>query len=525
MKIGKRTQITNLRQIWPTEPDFSDWLVTEEGLALISEDIGVFVENARRESRPGDYPADVVGHALGDEKHVIVIENQFGRTNHDHLGKLLTYAAMHSAMTGIWISEQISNDHRKVIDWLNENTPSHVSLYLAQLKAYRIGESPVAPQLDVVSRPNIQAKLQAKENGQDLTQIEKWRQKVWEDILNYIRNQNPPFSVQSASDDHWSNISIGRSKFWIGLTLVPKNQRIGCELAMNPVWKDEAFNQLIAQKDAIEKELGAALDWRPMSDNKSARVLLEAPIDPKDDDNRQAVKEWMFEQSVAFYKAFHDRVRKLKPNGNENTVQEGTSDQGNTKTPNNQTTGVSMSVHKTTVAVVEGSMLDQKVDAVVNAANEQMRGGNGIDGMIHQRAGRGLLDELKKVAPIGAKTGTAVITGGHGLIQPHIIHTPGPVWHGGASGEAKLLASSYRSCLEVADANGLKSIAFCSISTGIFGYPLDKAAPLAIKTVREYLDAHPDTSLERVVFAMYQAPEFQAFTQAWDAIRAEAGAE
>lgn len=515
MKIGKRTQITNLRQIWPTEPDFSDWLVTEEGLALISEDIGVFVEDARRESRPGDYPADVVGHALGDENHVIVIENQFGKTNHDHLGKLLTYAAMHSAMTGIWISEHISNDHRKVIDWLNENTPSHVSLYLAQLKAYRIGESPVAPQLDVVSRPNIQAKLQAKENSQELTQIEKWRQKVWEDILSYIRSQNPPFSVQSANDDHWSNISIGRSGFWIGLTLVPRNQRIGCELQMNPAWKDEAFNQLIAQKDAIEKEVGAVLDWRPMSEKKSARVLLEAGIDPKDDDNRQAVKEWMFEKSVAFYKAFHDRVRKLKPNGNENPVQEGTSEQANTETPDDQTIGASMPDRKTIIEIVNANMMHQNVDAIVNAANEGMRGGVGIDGKIHEKAGEDLLAELKIVAPNGAKTGTAVITEGHKLKQPYIIHTPGPVWHGGGSGEAGLLASSYRSCLEVADANGLKSIAFCSISTGIYGYPLGKAAPLAVKTVREYLDAYPDTSLERIVFAMFGEDEYKAFAKAY----------
>lgn len=515
MKIGRRTQITNLRQVWPTEPDFSDWLVTEDGLALISEDIGVFVEDARRESRPGDYPADVVGHALGDENHVIVIENQFGKTNHDHLGKLLTYAAMHSAMTGIWISEHISNDHRKVIDWLNENTPSHVSLYLAQLKAYRIGDSSVAPQLDVVSRPNIQAKLQAKENSQELTQIEKWRQKVWEDILNYIRSRNPPFSVQSASDDHWSNISIGRSDFWIGLTLVPKNQRIGCELAMNPAWKDEAFNQLLAQKDAIEKELGAVLDWRPMSDRKSARVLLEVAIDPKNDDNRQAVKEWMFEKSVAFYKAFHDRVRKLKPNGNENTVQEGSAEQSMAEIPDTNATGVAMPPRKTTIAIVRGSMLDQDVDAIVNAANEPMRGGSGIDGRIHEKAGDDLLAELKIVAPKGAKTGTAVITSGHKLKQPYIIHTPGPRWINGNKGEPELLASSYRSCLEVAEANRLKSIAFCSLSTGIFGYPLEKAAPLAIKTVREYLDAHPDTSLERIVFAMFGEDEYKAFAKAY----------
>lgn len=177
--------------------------------------------------------------------------------------------------------------------------------------------------------------------------------------------------------------------------------------------------------------------------------------------------------------------------------------------------------HKTTIEIVQGGVVEQDVDVIVNAANTAMRGGGGIDGVIHRAAGRGLLAELERVARNGAKTGAAVLTGGHNLTQPYIIHTPGPVWKGGNANEAERLASCYRSCLERAEEKGLKSIAFCSISTGIYGYPLDRAAPVALNTVRAYLDAHPDTSLERVVFAMYQAPEYQAFTKAWDVIQAE----
>ena len=184
-----------------------------------------------------------------------------------------------------------------------------------------------------------------------------------------------------------------------------------------------------------------------------------------------------------------------------------------------------MTTPNTTIEIVRGSVVEQDVDAIVNAANTAMRGGGGIDGVIHRAAGRALMAELEKAAPNGAKTGAAVITGGHNLKHPYIIHTPGPVWKGGNANEAERLASCYRSCLEKAEGKGLKSIAFCSISTGIYGYPLDKAAPTALRTVRSYLDSHPDTSLERVVFAMYQAPEFQAFTKAWDAIQGEAKAE
>lgn len=170
---------------------------------------------------------------------------------------------------------------------------------------------------------------------------------------------------------------------------------------------------------------------------------------------------------------------------------------------------------ETSLEIVSGSVLDQNVDAVVNAANEGMRGGGGIDGAIHSAAGPELLAALKQAAPQGARTGTAVLTGGYRLAQPYIIHTPGPRWRGGQSGEPDHLASSYRACLEAAAQKGLKTIAFCSISTGVCGYPLAQAAPLALRTVQDYLESHPDSSLERVVFALYGDAEYQAFVAAW----------
>lgn len=173
-----------------------------------------------------------------------------------------------------------------------------------------------------------------------------------------------------------------------------------------------------------------------------------------------------------------------------------------------------MQIHNTTLEVVRGSVLDQDVQAVVNAANTAMQGGGGIDGVIHRAAGRGLMDELRRVAPHGAKTGSVVVTEGHDLAQNYVFHTPGPVWHGGSHGEPEKLALCYRNCLEAADARALSSIAFCSISTGVYGYPIKQAAPLAVQTVLEYLTLHPDTRLARIVFAMYQPGEYDAFSKA-----------
>lgn len=313
MLIGKRQRVSNLREIWPKETDFSDWLVTDDGLSLIAEDIGIEVEDAQRECRPGDFPCDVVGHLLGDEGHKVVIENQFGRTNHDHLGKLLTYASMQGATTAIWLAEHVSDDHRKVIDWLNDSTPSNISFYLACIQAYRIDGSPVAPQLDVISRPNVEAKIKLTDDNPELKERHLWRRAFWEEILSYIKDQKPPFRLQAPGIDAWANIAVGRSHFNLALTLTPKRGCIGCELYMTPTWKDVAFAQLLAQREEIEAEIGESLNWQPLQGKKAARIILEAPINPRDESNRVKVKQWMHQHAVAFHKAFQPRVKLLQP--------------------------------------------------------------------------------------------------------------------------------------------------------------------------------------------------------------------
>lgn len=271
MKISKRIPATNLRDVWPKETDFSDWLVTEDGLELIATDMGIRVEDPQRECRSGDFPCDIVGHVLGDE------------------------------------------DHRKVIDWLNDNTPPSISLYLAQIKAYQIGDSPVAPLLDVVCRPNLQIKVQREDISEASKETHLWRKIYWEEILTFIKNKRPPFSVQAASVEGWTNISIGRSNIYMELTLTPKIKCIGCGLRIKVAWKEEAFNQLKSQQAVIEAEIGEPLQWLPDVGPKQAKIMLKASIDPSDPANRDQVKAWMYEKSVAFHRAFHSRVMKLIP--------------------------------------------------------------------------------------------------------------------------------------------------------------------------------------------------------------------
>jgi O-acetyl-ADP-ribose deacetylase (regulator of RNase III) len=173
-------------------------------------------------------------------------------------------------------------------------------------------------------------------------------------------------------------------------------------------------------------------------------------------------------------------------------------------------------VSKTKIRIVQGDITEQGTDAIVNAANSSLMGGGGVDGAIHRKGGPKILEECKKIReitwPDGLPTGKAVITTGGKLKARYVIHTVGPVWHGGKHGENELLAEAYKNSLKLAVSKGLKTIAFPSISTGAYGYPIEKASKIALKAVKEFLEK--DDHLNEVLLVLFSKPDLETYEKA-----------
>jgi len=166
--------------------------------------------------------------------------------------------------------------------------------------------------------------------------------------------------------------------------------------------------------------------------------------------------------------------------------------------------------------LIKADITDVEADVIVNAANSTLMGGGGVDGAIHRKGGPKILEECKRLRatewPDGLPTGCAAITSGGNLKAKHVIHTVGPIWHGGFHDEAKLLKQAYRSSLKLAVTNGLKTIAFPSISTGAYGYPVEEASHVAVGTVREFLEK--EDKIERVIFVLFSERDFEIYLKA-----------
>ena len=304
----------DLRDHWLDEArNFTSWLASEDGLTLLTDTIGMELELVGQEKQVGPFKADILARYAGEEEdHYVVIENQLERTNHDHLGKIITYAAGLQATTIVWIAETFTDEHRQALDWLNDNSGGNLAFFGLQIELWRIGDSVPAPQFKVVSSPNEWARAVKVEKTRGVTDTKLDQLHFWEELRDYSRAQRSALQYRTPRPLPWYSLAVGRSGFRISLTLNTLHQRVGCEILISGPQAKQAFDLLAQQKSDIETELANHLDWQRLDDKKRCRIALyKTGLTIGDPGQRQEANVWLFQMAERFHDVFSDRIKAL----------------------------------------------------------------------------------------------------------------------------------------------------------------------------------------------------------------------
>ncbi len=294
--LGKIERIDDLRTIWQHEArDFSRWLAQEENLALLSDTIGIDIVLEERESSVGDFNVDLYATEEGSGRKII-IENQLEDTNHDHLGKIITYASGKGAEVIVWIVKRARDEHKQAIEWLNQHTDSNVGFFLVEIELWRINDSLPAPKFNIVEKPNDWAKAMKVVEG--LSAHQKFQMDFWQAFVEYAYAQpafKKTFSQRKPSPQHWYSVSIGKSTYHVSFTINTQKKRLGAEIYFSG--DKEMYMRFKDHSEEIETELGTKLEWREAT--KDCRILALKDGDVKKGETAwRPAFEWFCEMGV-----------------------------------------------------------------------------------------------------------------------------------------------------------------------------------------------------------------------------------
>ena len=270
MNIGKLKEV-DIRNLWKHEQyDFSEWLSQSENIKLLEDVLGLTLTDITKEAYVGSYRCDIFAK---DESSGIkvIIENQLEASNHDHLGKIITYASGLDAEVIVWIVKQAKEEHRSAIEWLNNNTNSNINFFLIELHVYTIENSIPAPFFEVIEKPNEFIK-NSKINGEqdNLNKSQSERLEFWNRFNEILIDRGKPFNVRKATTDHWYDVALGTSEAHVSINLVNKESVVCIDLYIND--NKELFDSLYSKKDIIENDLGFKLIWDRLDNGKASRI-------------------------------------------------------------------------------------------------------------------------------------------------------------------------------------------------------------------------------------------------------------
>lgn len=312
-----RLEEVELREIWPDEAqDFTPWLAEEENLILLGETLDMELELENQEINVGDFRADILCRDTTDGSRVL-IENQLERTNHSHLGQILTYAAGLDIHTVIWIAKEFREEHRAALDRLNEITDEHFQYFGIEVKVWQIGDSARAPQFEIVSSPNDWSRTVSRETqrveNKDLSERQLRNIKFWTALRKYMDHKNNALKFPKPGPSNYLDFSMGRAHFNMQPYLVATE--IGIRLYVGGKDAKNAtayFHLLKEQQEEIQNEFDEPLEWNEQAGPIAKRISLRkgdtAPTDEADWSNQH---EWFASKLELFDKVFRPRIKAL----------------------------------------------------------------------------------------------------------------------------------------------------------------------------------------------------------------------
>lgn len=303
MKLGKLHEV-DIRTVWPHEQyDFSKWLSDDENIKELGDILNLSLTDVETEKFVGNYRCDIL---CKDEitGKVVLIENQLEPTNHDHLGKIITYASGLDAAVVVWIVASARDEHASAIEWLNKHTDDELSFFLLEVHAYKIGNSEPAPQFNIIEQPNDFVKtVKAVSQSTELNESQKSRLEFWSQFNEVIDAKGKPFNKRKATTDHWYNVAIGSSEASISIDLVNKEHKIRVGLWIND--NKEIFDTLYQQKNEIESDLKIKLDWNRLDNKKASSICTYIQgLDFKNQDNYPQLMEQIIDVVLKMRKVF-----------------------------------------------------------------------------------------------------------------------------------------------------------------------------------------------------------------------------
>lgn len=314
--LGRLKKIS-LKDIWDNEAqDFTPWLAEEKNLELLSETIKIPLELEAQEKDVGPFRADILCKNTEDDSWVL-IENQTDKTDHKHLGQLLTYASGLQAVTIVWISAKFTEEHRAALDWLNKITDDNFRFFGLEVELWKIGESPAAPKFNIVSKPNNWSKTisQAAKNISDgvFSETKALQYRYWQELVNFLEKRGSKLRTQDPRPKHWQTFAVGRSNFHIDATLNTLNNKISVELCITDKNNAKMFYQLLEKdKMDIENEVGSELEWKENPDKTQSKIIISKnDVNISNESDWVKQHEWFKTNIEKFDKVFRKRIKKL----------------------------------------------------------------------------------------------------------------------------------------------------------------------------------------------------------------------